>query len=88
VLTKKVTKLWKGQYVSIRDYELESAKQKGGLVVKHKDKVMTVSLDRLSILKPDSKYFASKTGGRGYRLVDIVFEEDVVNKRQDSLFDS
>ena len=84
--TKKVTKLWKGQYVSIRDYELEQAKTSGGMIVEHKSKKMTLGMDRLNILQPTGRLFKSKTGGRSYRLVDVVFEPDFINKKQDDLF--
>ena len=83
---KKVTKLWKGQYVSIRDYELEQAKNSGGIVIEHKSEKMTLGLDRLNVLKPSSRLFKSKTGGRSYRLVDVVFEPDFINEKQDGLF--
>lgn len=85
MLKKKVTKLWKGQYVSVRDYEVTKAKQQGGLVVEYNNKKMTLGLDRLNILKPDSRIFRSKTGGRNYRLVDVVFEPDIINEGQGKL---
>lgn len=84
--TKKVTKLWKGQYVSVRDYELEQAKRAGGMVIEHKSKKMTLGLDRLNVLEPTGRLFPSKTGGRSYRLVDVVFEPDFINEKQDGLF--
>ena len=85
MLKKKVTKLWKGQYVSVRDYEVEGAKRQGGLVVEYNNKKMTLGLDRLNLLKPDGRVFKSKTGGRNYRLVDVVFQADIVNEGQRKL---
>jgi hypothetical protein len=86
MLKKTVKKgLWKGQYVSIRDYELEEGKRRGGIEITHKGKVMTLGVDRLNILQPSGRIFQSKFGGKNYRLVDVVFEEDVVNENQGNL---
>ncbi len=85
MLKKTVKKLWKGQYVSIRDYELENGKRQGGIQITYKGECMTLGMDRLNILKPSSRVFQSKTGGRNYRLVDVVFEEDIVNENQGNL---
>ena len=38
MLTKKVNKLWMGDKVSVRDYEVRKAIQKGGMVRLHGDK--------------------------------------------------
>ena len=38
--TKKVTKLWRGKFVSVRDYELADAIKKGGLLITHNQNQM------------------------------------------------
>lgn len=76
---KKVKKLWQGKYVSVRDYEIESAIKKGGLVIIHSSKKMTIDKDGCEkILKygVKSQKFKSKTGGKDYHLIDITFAPD------------
>tara|TARA_R100001460_G_scaffold11767_6_gene27306 strand:+ start:558 stop:818 length:261 start_codon:yes stop_codon:yes gene_type:complete len=86
MLTLHKSKLWKGTVVSIRDYELEKAKQLGGLIISHNGQTMTVGMDRLKILEPVGQVHKSKTGGRDYRLVDITFKPDNIDERQKGLF--
>ena len=57
---KKVTKLWQGKYVSVRDYEVKDAIKKGGLRIMHDNQVMDVMPDELKLLTPTSKVFQSK----------------------------
>ena len=38
--TKKVSKLWQGRFVSVRDYEVQSAINKGGLRLFHNEQIM------------------------------------------------
>lgn len=83
MLSKKVTKLWKGEYVSIRDYEAKAAIAKGGLRITHSNKVMYLWPDQIKQLKPSSKVFKSKTGGKDYQLIDIKFVPD--DPRQEKL---
>lgn len=81
--TKKVTKLWQDRFVSVRDYEVADAIQKGGLRIVHADKFMFVDVDTLKSLTPSSKTFQSKFKG-AYRLVDITFKpltEDPLQQR-------
>lgn len=73
MLTKKVTKLWKGEYLSIRSYEVQPAIKAGGLRLIYGDKTMFLSPTDLQVLKPSSKIFKSKTGGKDYQLIDIKF---------------
>ena len=80
MLTLHKSKLWKGTLVSIRDYELEQAKQSGGLVITHNGETMTMSMDKLTLLHPVGQLFKSRTGGRDYRLVDIPFKPDNTQK--------
>lgn len=86
MLTLHKSKLFKGTVVSIRDYELEKAKQLGGLVITHNGQTMTIGLDRLNILEPVGQLFKSKIGGKDYRLVDIRFKADNIDNRQKGLF--
>ncbi len=83
MLTKKVTKLWKGEYLSIRTYEHQAAIKADGLKLIYGDKTMTLSRQQLENLKPSSKIFKSKTGGRDYQLIDIKFAPN--DPRQDLL---
>lgn len=83
MLSKKVTKLWKGEYVSIRDYEAKAAIAKGGLQITHSNQVMYLWPDQIKQLKPSSKVFKSKTGGKDYQLIDIKFVPD--DPRQEKL---
>lgn len=74
MLTKKVNKLWMGDKVSVRDYEVRKAIQKGGMVVLHGDKKMRLSVDDLRELKPVGRVIKSKfPGSPDYQLVDITF---------------
>ena len=73
MVTKKVTKLWKGEYLSIRTYEVQPAIKAGGLRLIYQDKQMFLDPMQLQNLKPSSKVFKSKTGGKDYQLIDIKF---------------
>ena len=86
MLTLHKKKLFKGTVVSIRDYELEKAKQLGGVVITHNGQTMTVGMDRLKTLHPVGQVHKSKTGGKDYRLVDIIFKPDDIESRQKGLF--
>ena len=82
--TKKVTKLWKGKFVSIRDYEIKSAIKRGGLRLFHNDDIMELSIEELSALKPSGAMHQSKFGGK-YQLVDITWKPLVDDPRQEKL---
>jgi len=75
-----------GKIASLRDYEVEEAKKKGGCIFDYQGKTMTLTAEEL-----DSKRFAchgkfipSKiptwknplTGLNGYSFVDYVFTQD------------
>jgi hypothetical protein len=81
---KKVTKLWQGKYVSVRDYEVRDAIKKGGLRIMHDNQVMDVMPDELKLLTPTSKVFQSKYKGT-YRLIDITFCPLTVDPNQHTL---
>ena len=70
---KKVTKLWQGKFVSVRDYEVQAAIKKGGLEISHNNKIMQLKPEELQHLQPSSKVFQSKFKG-SYRLIDILFK--------------
>jgi hypothetical protein len=74
LVIKEVTKLWKGQFVSIRTYEADQAIQKGGMKIIHDGQSMIVSVEQLKMLEPVSQMFKSKTGGQDYQLIDIKFK--------------
>tara|TARA_R100000734_G_scaffold12990_1_gene9635 strand:- start:27 stop:293 length:267 start_codon:yes stop_codon:yes gene_type:complete len=86
MLSLHKSKLWKGTIVSIRDYELEKAKQLGGLIITHDGQTMTLGMDRLMVLYPVGQVHKSKTGGQDYRLVDIIFKSDDIETEQKGLF--
>lgn len=71
---KYVDKLWKGKFVSIRDYELEEAIYEEGLEVHHNGDYRVFTPDELEKFEPTGKTFASKTGGKSYRLVDLPWD--------------
>tara|TARA_R100001460_G_scaffold2629_3_gene8416 strand:+ start:4119 stop:4379 length:261 start_codon:yes stop_codon:yes gene_type:complete len=70
VLRKKVTKLYHGFLVSIRDYERDKAIKQGGMIIMHDNQTMYFSPKDLKELKPSTKIFKSKFG-KDYRLIDI-----------------
>lgn len=82
--TKQVKKLWKGQFVSIRDYEIKAAIQKGGLRLFHNDQIMELSVEDLKVLKPTGQNHQSKFGGV-YQLVDVTWKPLVHDPRQETL---
>tara|TARA_R110000868_G_scaffold16175_2_gene73140 strand:- start:193 stop:420 length:228 start_codon:yes stop_codon:yes gene_type:complete len=74
-MKKKVTKLWKGQFVSVRDYELTKAIAKGGLDIEHNGKIMHLTPEQLKDIKPTGEYHESKFSGQ-YRLADIRWKPE------------
>lgn len=76
-----VTKLWQGQYVSVKDYQVTKAIQQGGLQIEHNGKFMDLTPDELKKLKPTGRSIVSKFKGR-YRLVDIEFKPITENPNQ------
>ena len=86
MINKKVKKLWQGRMLSVRDYEVAKAIEKGGLRLTHNGKTMILSPDELRNLKPTSKLFLSRTNGRDYRLVDITWKPLTENPDQTQLF--
>ena len=68
---QKVSKLWAGRFVSVRDYEVQSAINKGGLRLFHNEQIMELSVDELKALKPKGQHHQSKFGG-SYQLIDIT----------------
>ncbi len=85
MIKKTVTKLWQGKYTSVRDYEIEKAIRKGGLVIHYKDKHMNISVDELKRLKPTGKLIQSNYKG-SYRLVDVLFKPETEDLNQKQLF--
>ena len=70
VFRKKVTKLYQGFLVSIRDYERDKAVKQGGMIIMHDNQTMYFSIEALQRLQPSTKIFKSKFG-KDYRLIDI-----------------
>jgi len=83
--TKKVTKLWQGKFVSVRDYEVDDAIRKGGLRISHAGKWMYLDVDTLKQLEPSSRSFQSKFKGV-YRLIDITFKPLTEDPAQQRMF--
>lgn len=69
------TKLWKGQYISVRDYEVNKAIRAGGLLLTYDGKKMTIMPDQLKQLNPNEDIQKSKYGN-DYRLIDIKWSPD------------
>jgi hypothetical protein len=86
MLKKTVTKLWQGQYLSIRTYEAINAIKKGGLKLCYGNDEMILSPDEIKKLQPTGKVIRSKTGGKDYQLIDIKFIPNVADPRQQSFF--
>jgi len=84
MLKKTVTKLWQGQYLSIRTYEAINAIKMGGLQLRYGDDEMILSPDEIKKLRPTGKVIKSKTGGKDYQLIDIKFNPNKVDPRQPS----
>ena len=82
---KKVNKLWQGRMVSVRDYEIADAIEKGGLRITHNDQTMILTPDELRMLKPSSKVFQSRYTG-SYQLMDITWKPLTENPDQTQLF--
>ncbi len=71
---KKVKKLYQKKWVSIRDYEVEQAIERGGIIISHQNFKMFLTKRNLEMSKPNSKLFKSQTGGKDYRLVDFEWK--------------
>jgi len=84
IVKKKVTKLYQGFLVSIRDYERDKAIKQGGMIIIHDNQKMYFSPKALERLQPSTKIFKSKFG-KDYRLIDIRWNPDD-NKKQVQLF--
>lgn len=82
--TKKVKKLWKGRFVSVRDYEIAKAITAGGMRIEFNNEVMQLSVDELKSLKPNGQSHQSKFKG-AYQLVDITWKPLVNDPRQENL---
>ncbi len=82
--TKKVKKLWRGRFVSVRDYEIDAAIKKGGLRLTHDGQTMELTVDELKHLRPSGQIHQSKFKGQ-YRLVDISWNPIIKDKRQGEL---
>ena len=83
MIVKKVTKLWKGRFVSVRDYEIEKGITEGGMCIKHNGEEMELTPDELVALRPTGPYLQSKFSGQ-YRLADIEWKP---SNKQDGLFE-
>ena len=83
---KKVTKLWQGKFVSVRDYELRDAIKRGGLLITHNQDEMFLNVDDLKKLKPTGKVHQSKFKGT-YQLVDIPWNRNHDERQGDLLND-
>jgi len=70
---RKVTKLWKGMYISLRDYEIQQAIDKNYTIqAVHKGEVMMLTPSRLkeidlSVGTPQKSIY----DGKSYRLIDL-----------------
>ena len=72
---KTVTKLWKNIFASIRDYEVEDAIRLGGMDLSYQKQKMFLSPEALQELKPMGKKIKSKTCGKDYHLMNVLFDK-------------
>ena len=90
MLEKVVKKLWQGRYVSVRDYEVQNAILKNGMIIHFEGQSMFLSRDRLKDIQQNLPFtnppIKSKTGGKNYRLVDIPWKPAAENTDQEELF--
>lgn len=72
---KKVTKLWLGKFVSVRDYELKDAILQGGLIIEHEGEQMRMSVEDVKQITPSGKFHKAKFSGsvQSYQLCDITW---------------
>ena len=74
MIKKAVKKLWKGKYVSVRDYEVLDAISRGGMCIIHNGDIMKLTPDQLKDLEPQENVFKSQFNSGTYRLVDIFWK--------------
>jgi len=84
--TKTVKKLWQGRYVSVRDYEIQSALKQGGLRLTHNNQIMELKPDELKHLKPNSQVLQSQFKG-SYQLIDITWKPLTEDPNQGKLYE-
>ena len=83
---KKVTKIWKGRFVSVRSYEIEAAIKKKGLKIIYQDQAMTLSVDQLRELQnTQSQTVKGRISGKDYKLFDVVWKPPTKDSRQGEL---
>lgn len=90
MLEKVVTKLWQGRFVSVRDYEVDKAIAKNGMIIHYGDSTMVLSRSDLKDIQDNLPFnnppIKSKTGGKNYRLVDIRWKPKAKDKNQKEMF--
>jgi hypothetical protein len=74
MITKVVKKLWKGEYVSVRDYEVLNAINNGGMCIIHNEETMELTAAQLKDLEPQGESFKSQFNNNKYKLVDIFWK--------------
>tara|TARA_R100000329_G_C7610667_1_gene216702 strand:- start:1603 stop:1875 length:273 start_codon:yes stop_codon:yes gene_type:complete len=85
-MKKKVKKLWKGNMVTVRDYEVAKClRLQQPMQIYFNDECMTVDVKRLERLQNSGQFFKSKTGGQDYNLIDLFWEPDIINDMQHTL---
>lgn len=79
---KQVKKLWMGKFVSVRDYELTDAIEKGGLLIEHDGEQMKMSVEDIKKIKPSGKFHKAKFAGKiqSYQLCDITWKPNDTNQ--------
>jgi hypothetical protein len=90
MLEKVVKKLWQGRFVSVRDYEVEAAILRNGMIIHYEGESMFLSLEKLKEIMQNLPFtnppIKSKTGGKNYRLVDIPWKPAAINTDQKEMF--
>lgn len=90
MLEKVVKKLWQGRFVSVRDYEVEAAILRNGMIIHYEGESMFLNRDKLKEIMQNLPFtnppIKSKTGGKNYRLVDIPWKPAAINIDQKEMF--
>jgi len=85
VVRKKVTKLYHGYLVSIRDYELKKAYDMGGMIIIHNKEIMFLNRKDLKEKAEFEDKIQKSKFGKPYRLVNFRWKPNQ-DSRQKEMF--
>ena len=80
---KKVTKLWQGKFVSLRDNWIKAGIREGGLKIFYLEKSMHLNVNQLEsvLLSKPSQTISSQYKGK-YLLYDVEFGKNDVSQSE------